>query len=424
MKQAELERVLAQLPIGICIIDENCVVAFANASFIDPLDTGNAELCGQILFDVFETQARYLKRKIDSVFVLNNPSFSYWQQRPHVFPMRSSRPITGDESEMFQNVQFLPLTDAADIVTHVCIVVTDVTAEASYFLQQMELKKELEQEHQQLKQLHQDLQQAQQQMLHSEKMASIGQLAAGIAHEINNPIGFVRSNLDSMKEYSEKLLKIVATQKKIIKKQAEPKFLLLMDDLYERHGINFIQQDLPDLIDESLHGTTRIGNIVKSLRDFASPDDEGWSDVDLSELIQSVLVVLENEIKYKARVHLSLDTQPLLLWGKISSLRQLLLNVVLNALQAIEPMGDLMIECQLIDAEIVLTIQDSGHGIEASLLQRIFDPFFTTKEVGHGTGLGLSEVYAIAEEHQAKVDVQSEVNKGTQFEFRFKNHHA
>ncbi|MCC5853997.1 MAG: PAS domain-containing protein, partial [Alkalimonas sp.] len=270
MKKAELEHVLVQLPIAVCIIDEARTIVFANAAFSGGLTLRQADLTGRLLDDVFPEQIRFLKRKINSVFALKNPSFSYWQQRPHVFPMSSSRPITGDETEMYQNVQFIPLLDSAGEVAHLCMVVSDVTAEASYFLQQSELKAALEEEHQQLQTLHAELKQAQQQMLQSEKMASIGQLAAGVAHEINNPVGFVRSNLETMQDYTSKLINVMERQQKIIQKQAEPRFIAVLNDLYERLGVSFIQSDLPDLIEESLAGTERVRSIVKSLRDFAT----------------------------------------------------------------------------------------------------------------------------------------------------------
>ena len=269
MEKSEFERVIEQLPIGACIINQDMTITFANPTFLGGLTIRQPDLVGQPLLTVFEEQARFLKRKIDSVFILKNPSFSYWQQRPHVFPMRSSRPITGDESQMYQNVQFMPLSNENAEVTHVSIFVTDVTAEASYFIQQSDLKNALEDEHQQLKALHQELKVAQKKMLQSEKMASIGQLAAGVAHEINNPIGFVSSNLETLKDYALKLIKTTQTQKKIIVKQAEDRFIKLLEDVYERQGVDFIIEDLPELLDESLDGAERVKKIVNSLRDLS-----------------------------------------------------------------------------------------------------------------------------------------------------------
>ena len=421
MEKAEFERVIRQIPIGACIIDVNCVITFANPAFSGGLTARNDHLIGENLLTVFSEQARFLRRKIDSVFVLKNSSFSYWQQRPHVFPMRSTRPITGDESQMYQNVQFMPITACDGEVSHVCIVVTDVTAEASYFMQQTDLKNELESEHQQLKKLHQELKIAQRQMLQSEKMASIGQLAAGVAHEINNPIGFVRSNLETLKDYSQKLMKTNETQKKIILKQAEPRFIALLEDVYEKNGIAFINEDLPELLNESLDGTERVRKIVSGLRDFAIQDDENWAEVNLCAEIDSALVVLENEIKYKAKTSVSLPDEAITFWAKPSAIRQWLFNIIVNALYAMQPMGLLSISCAYNESkDVLLTITDTGSGISPEDLVRIFDPFFTTKDIGQGTGLGLSEVYATVQEHHGQVNVSSELGKGSCFEFTFK----
>ncbi|WP_213610104.1 ATP-binding protein [Pseudoalteromonas sp.] len=420
MDEVEFERVIQQMPMGACIINEQCIITFTNSAFFGGLTTRNDHLTGQNLLTIFAEQARFLKRKIDSVFVLKNPSFSYWQQRPHVFPMRSTRPITGDESQMYQNVQFMPIINHNGDVGHVCIVVTDVTAEASYFMQQTALKNELERDHKKLKQLHDELKTAQKQMLQSEKMASIGQLAAGVAHEINNPIGFVRSNLETLNDYMDKLIKTNETQKKIISKQAEPRFIALLDDVYEKNGIAFICEDLPELVEESLEGTERVRKIVNGLRDFASPDNETWCEVNLSAEIGSALIVLENEIKYKATTAVTLPEEDIVFWAKPSAIRQLLFNTMINALHAMQPMGVLSIECGYNNKDILLSISDTGCGIEPDDLARIFDPFFTTKDVGKGTGLGLSEVYATVQEHQGEVNVTSELGKGTCFEFTFK----
>jgi len=419
MEKSEFERVIEQLPIGACIINQDMTITFANPTFLGGLTIRQPDLVGQHLLTVFEEQARFLKRKIDSVFILKNPSFSYWQQRPHVFPMRSSRPITGDESQMYQNVQFMPLSNDNAEVTHVSIFVTDVTAEASYFIQQSDLKNVLEEEHQQLKVLHQELKVAQKQMLQSEKMASIGQLAAGVAHEINNPIGFVSSNLETLKDYALKLIKTTQTQKKIIEKQAEERFIKLLEDVYERHGVDFILEDLPELLDESLNGAERVKKIVNSLRDFALNDEEGWAEVDLCAEIESTLVVLKNELKYKVQVEKDLPQGPVFIKGKAGKIRQLLFNVILNSLQAMSSGGTLTIGCKKNGDKITLIIKDTGAGIAESDLERIFDPFFTTKEVGQGTGLGLSEVYTIIEEHEAGIDVFSKEGEGTCFTFMF-----
>ncbi|WP_288985538.1 ATP-binding protein [uncultured Pseudoalteromonas sp.] len=418
MQNADFKRLIDQLPIGACIIDEQRVIKFVNSVFYSRLSSKDLNLENKHILDTFTEQTRFLKRKIDSVFALKNPSFSYWQQRPHVFPMTSSRPITGDESQMYQNVQFMPLFNDGDDVTHICIVVTDVTAEASYFTAQQALKTELEHEHHQLMELHDELKLAQKSMLQSEKMASIGHLAAGVAHEINNPMGFVHSNLETLQDYSLKLIKTYQVQRKVLAKQAEKRFLLLLDDVYERHSIEFVIDDLPELLTESLEGTKRIKNIVHSLHDFAVQDDE-WSDVDLIQEINSALMVLKAEIDDKVELIRQLPDTSVVLRCKPASIRRLLINVMTNALQAMPAAGSLTVACKNRDEKIYLCISDTGIGMDEAQLDLIFNPFYTTKDVGIGTGLGLSQTYSIVKDLKGEVNVKSEVGKGSHFEFVF-----
>jgi signal transduction histidine kinase len=142
-------------------------------------------------------------------------------------------------------------------------------------------------------------------------------------------------------------------------------------------------------------------------------------EVDLCAEIESTLIVLKNELKYKVQIEKQFPAEPVFIWGKASKIRQLLFNTILNSLQAMVSGGTLTIECKQEQDKIKLIIEDTGAGIAESDLERIFDPFYTTKEVGQGTGLGLSEVYTIIEEHEASVDVLSKVGEGSRFVFVF-----
>ena len=193
------EQLFGKLPVGICIVNEDYQVIFLNDFFIDRMETGlRADYMEKPVAELFPEQDKFLRRRIKSVFVLQHPSFSYWEQRPHIFPFKSSRPITGEETQMYQNMEIVPLS-SPEHGKLACIFLQDVTAQASYFIAQQELSKALKREHEEQLKLIKKLDSAQSQLIQAEKMASTGQLAAGIAHEINNPIGFVSANLDTLK---------------------------------------------------------------------------------------------------------------------------------------------------------------------------------------------------------------------------------
>ena len=245
------------------------------------------------------------------------------------------------------------------------------------------------------------LAETQHQLLQSEKMASIGQLAAGVAHEINNPIGYVSSNLSTLSGYVKDL------------------FSLLGPSAAAAAGsgvdVEFLREDTVALLGECDEGLSRVKKIVQDLKDFSRVDQaEAWADADLVDCLTSTLNIVHNEIKYKAVVVKEL--QPLPAVPCIASqINQVFLNLLVNAGQAIERDGRITLRSGHDAAEVWLEVQDNGCGIPGDQLDRIFDPFFTTKPVGQGTGLGLSLSYSILRKHHGRVEVRSEVGAGTCF---------
>lgn len=262
------------------------------------------------------------------------------------------------------------------------------------------------------------------QMMHQDKMASIGRLAAGVAHEINNPIGFIGSNLETLKNYLQSLNELTRQYRDLARrvsekgetgKSTEIRDLIRDIKRLETEGeIDYVLNDIKDLFHESLQGIDRIKKIVITLRDFAHPGKESPELADINQNIDSTLNMIHNEIKYKAEVVKDYHDLPAL-YCYPRQLNQVFMNILINAVHAIETFGTISIATRHKDKNILVLISDTGVGIPQKNLRKIFDPFFTTKEVGKGTGLGLNLVYNIIRNHGGRIDVASTVGKGSQF---------
>lgn len=262
----------------------------------------------------------------------------------------------------------------------------------------------------------QDLNQMRQQLLQADKMASIGQLAAGVAHEINNPVGFINSNITTLAKYFRNVLSLLDLYKTIEAALPEgssdlEKILAMKKEVH----FDLILEDFEDIIKESQEGVRRVTTIVNDLKSFSRVGNAEWSWCDIHQGIESSLNIAMNQIKYHANVVKKFGDIPQIK-GVISQLNQVFLNLLVNAGQAIEDQGEIIIETGRVnDTHIFIKISDTGCGIEPNILPKIFDPFFTTKPVGKGTGLGLSLSYGIIHKHHGKFDVDSEVGKGSTF---------
>ncbi len=290
-----------------------------------------------------------------------------------------------------------------------CLVVFQDTSET--FAREQELYRR----NAQLKQTLASLAGAQEQLLQSEKLASIGQLAAGVAHEINNPIGYVHSNLGSLQEYLHSLFSLIEHYERALRAPDPKAMLPEIDALRARHDIDFISADLPQLMAESREGIERVTRIVRDLKDFShSGRDDGWKLADLHAGLDSTLNIIWNELKYKVTLVKEYGTLPLVQCLP-SEINQLFMNLLLNAGQAIETRGTLTLSTGVREGDVWVCIEDDGVGIPESVQQRIFDPFFTTQPVGSGTGLGLSISYAIVKKHHGQIQVKSEPGVCTRF---------
>jgi two-component system NtrC family sensor kinase len=262
------------------------------------------------------------------------------------------------------------------------------------------------------------LEDAHNQLLQSEKMASIGQLAAGVAHEINNPIGFVGSNLRTLKSYIESLLQLLSvyeTGEHLI--AGDPVLLEQITSLRAQADIGYLREDATALINESIEGTERVRRIVQDLRDFSRVESPDWQWADLHAGLEATLNVVWNEIKFKADIVRELGEIPLVECLPFQ-INQVFMNILVNAAQAIRDRGTITLRSGSSADQVWISITDTGQGIPPERIDRIFDPFFTTKPVGQGTGLGLSVSYGIVKKHGGRIDVDSQPDVGTTFTIR------
>ena len=268
-------------------------------------------------------------------------------------------------------------------------------------------------QHGELEQAYNDLKVAQSRITQQEKMASIGQLAAGVAHEINNPTGFIMSNLGSLQKYVDRLTEFIRIQDEALK-SLPPERLAAVDRQRKALKVDFITDDLQGLLKESLDGADRIKKIVQDLKSFSRVDEAELKMADINAGIESTINIVWNELKYKVVLKKEYGDLPQIKCNP-GQLNQVFMNMLVNAAHAIEKQGEIGIRTWAGNGAIHISISDTGGGIPKDKLSRIFEPFFTTKEIGKGTGLGLSIAYDIVKKHKGEITVESAVGKGTTF---------
>ncbi|HEX5364536.1 MAG TPA: PAS domain S-box protein [Gallionella sp.] len=260
------------------------------------------------------------------------------------------------------------------------------------------------------------LEQTQKQLLQSEKMAAVGLLAAGVAHEINNPVGYVNSNLGTLEKYLADIF--VDIDKYEAAEAVMAGDNLTLDEVRQlkaRIDLAYLREDIKALLAESHQGLERVKKIVLDLKEFSHSDaQDQWVWADVHHGLDTTLSVVWNELKYKCEVVKEYGDLPKI-YCLPSQLNQVFMNLLVNAAQAIEVRGKITLRTGLEGDRIWVEVSDTGHGISPEHIPRLFDPFFTTKPVGQGTGLGLSVSYNIVEKHHGSFEVHSEIGRGTTF---------
>ncbi|KAE8236353.1 ATP-binding protein [Ectopseudomonas guguanensis] len=406
-RQSRLAFALVEhISIGLIILDSALRIQYWNAFFDRYSGKSLVQARGQAFSEIFpEADTRHLRRIVDQASETGRHIYTHWRDNPSL--IRLALPRAGHSPLILQSTLLLPFRPSPEEALHFGLVLYDATdlAKSSDKLEaamQALSVKQLEQE-----QLIKKLERANDQLLQSEKLAAIGQLAAGVAHEINNPIGYVFSNLQTLAGYVHDLLRIIDA----VDGAAS------LDDLRQlKHGLeyDYLRSDIEALISESGDGIERVKKIITSLKDFSHIEEDEFHLSDLHRGLNTTLNLVNNELKYKAEVVKDYGDLPEV-ECIASQINQVIMNLLVNAAQAIEQFGRITLRTGQEGDWVWLEVEDSGKGIESRLLNRIYEPFFTTKPVGKGTGLGLSLSYNIVQKHHGRIEVDSEPGRGTRF---------
>ena len=405
MSELDFETMLNAAPCGAMVFGVSGNLLFCNQKAKDIFLSDGAT--GSDQYNLLEEKRRIENADMERV------RLAFAGQRVEI----SALCLTPDSGhETWLHSLFCPNFNAAGEFTGVTAYLYDIS---SYHSLQHELLKEMEAE----QQLSDHLSQAQRQLQQSEKLATVGQLAAGIAHEINNPIGYIGSNINTLKSYVAKLLPIVESSQKLISVEASEtgadldKQLEHLREYLKQDDIGYLVGDLSDIVDECAEGIKRVKSIVADMKGIArsGEDERDWNDI--HEALDTALNIANNEIKYKASVKKDYAELPKLFCSS-SQMNQIFLNILVNASQAIDEHGVITVRTREVDGNAEIDIEDTGKGIDEAGVSRIFDTFYTTKPAGQGTGLGLSIAKEIITRHGGEISVRSEVGKGTCFTIR------
>ncbi|MCV2403334.1 ATP-binding protein [Marinomonas sp. C2222] len=263
-----------------------------------------------------------------------------------------------------------------------------------------------------------NLEKARKQLIQSEKMASLGQLAAGVAHEINNPVGFIRSNMEVLKEYLTDIKSFHAELSQNVKEN-DTLTLSAFEEACKKSDLDYIEDDSTDILKSNIEGLDRVKDIVDNLKGFSHSGDEALVPMSLPDCVTGALKIVANSFKYEHTIDNQLSESCPRIIGNTGQLQQVFVNLFVNAAYAMEGGGELSISHTEENDRVILHVKDTGSGMDEKTVKQLFTPFFTTKPVGVGTGLGLSVSYAILEAHDAQVVVDSEVGVGTTFNINF-----
>ena len=391
--EARLRTIIDSTPLGICITNEDGIFEYVNDAYCRIYGYAPAELIGE----------HFTK-------IVPPDKIQFWRDLHDKYMRMSGEEIRGYSDIrtewIVRHKDGKPLTILADAAR--------ITSEdgkhkkVTFVMNISEMAK-----------LRENLRQSEMQLMQAEKMSSLGQMVAGVAHEVNTPLGYIKSNLQLLLDAHKELTSLLALHQKLkeqILHGSSSAVAKLLNEIEEQSETATLHAEVEKLCLNSLDGIERIQDLVSSLKNFSRLDEAAFKQIDLNENIESTLKIAAHLIREKGiKVEKDFGTLPEIP-AYPAQLNQVFLNLLTNAVQAItHDKGKIKITTRKEGEHVVVKVSDNGTGILPEHLNKIFEPFFTTKEVGKGTGLGLSIVYKIIEKHGGKISVESEVGKGSTF---------
>lgn len=392
------------IPIGLVVLDQNQTVRYVNAYMAIQAAISLEDVIGKKIVSAFSVvQAE----RVDCVLGhCDACTGSTTRLADELASIQINVPTGSGRVKQLHSLMCFPFTDEAADDYHALLFFEPSADETSGFHKGFsEAIQDIREAQNEQRHLLMEIERANENLIRSEKLAGIGQLAAGVAHEINNPVGYVFSNLKTLGDYVTDLLKIIDAVDQV---QSIEEIKLLKRTL----DYAYMRNDIKALITESGEGIDRIKKIISALQDFCHIDSEGFSLTDLHRGLDAAIRVASNEIRYKADVIKEYADLPEIECNA-SQINQVILNFLINAAQAIDQEGVITVRTGKGGGGVWFEVEDTGEGIESINLPRLFEPFFTTKPIGQGTGLGLALSYRIIQKHHGRIDVFSEVGKGT-----------
>ena len=414
------KNILSHMVDILIVVNPDATVRFINQTAIDALQYSIEDVDGMPvgkLFDDGELHLFTLIKKLVTDGELRNKGMNLMSKDGSRIPVVLNGSLIRNEDNKIDAVVLIArdMRDIYQLITELSQLNEDLEERVKNRTDELRVARDASEEA--LKKL----QQAQAQLVQNDKMASVGQLSAGIAHEINNPTGFVLSNLKTLEEYINDIRCLITEYDTLLQRcvgisdEDVSCIVKNIEKFKEKIDVVFLLHDIAQIFKETQDGMRRISKIVRDMKEFSHAGSDKPEYTDVNKGLESTLNIVWNEIKYKSEVKTLYGDIPQVLCYP-QQLNQVFMNILVNAAHAIEGRGVITLRTFSENGNVVIEISDTGKGISPEHLSRIFEPFFTTKPVGMGTGLGLSVAYAIIKKHNGEITVDSKVGAGTRFQ--------